>query len=141
MAKLDRYIKKSKYHDDIITELIASEKESSGFFLNVITRMILQGPLTPLRIETMIQVFSGRYVNEDKMAQYHENVKKCGVILANFGTIRSCYLAIQLSNMVGKDVYPRETCEMLTHALLEDAPQSFDDRWYSMIAQGYFISN
>jgi hypothetical protein len=101
--------------------------------------IIIKGPLTPSLVDAMNQVFSGRYVNEDKMAQYHEKLKTCGIILAKFGTIRSCYLAIQLANMVGKDVYPSETREMLTHALLEDTPQSHDDRWFSTIVQGYFI--
>jgi hypothetical protein len=41
--------------------------------------------------------------------------------------------------MLGRKVYPIETIEKLTHAVLEDVPKSDEDRWISRIVQGYFI--
>jgi len=115
------------------------EKDTSGLFVDTIMNIILKGNLSDTLIDSMNQVFSGRYVDEDKMAQHHEKMKKCGVILADYGTIRSCYLAIQIANMLGRKVYPIETIEKLTHAILEDVPKSDEDRWISRIVQGYFI--
>ena len=130
---------KPKYHKEIINEIIEAEKETDGFFVQLILNIILKGPLSNSLISSMNQVFSGRYVNEDKMVQYHDNLKESGLILASFGTIQSCYLAIQLANMVGRDIYPIETREKLTHAALEDTPKSDEDRWISRVVQGYFI--
>jgi hypothetical protein len=119
--------------------VVAEEKETSGLFVDTIMNVILKGVLTDSLIDSMNRAFSGRYVDEDKMAAHHEKMKKCGVILAEYGTIRSCYLAIQLANMLGRKVYPVETIEKLTHAVLEDAPKSDEDRWISRIVQSYFI--
>jgi hypothetical protein len=127
-------------HKRIINDLIdGKNKETSGVFVDSLMSIILKGPLNDSMIDSMNQVFSGRYVDDDKMVRHHEKMKKCGEILAEYGTIRSCYLAIQLANVLGRNVYPIETREKLTHAVLEDYPKSEEDRWISRIVQGYFI--
>jgi len=128
-----------KNYKRIIDAIVTEEKETSGVFVDKIMNIIVKGVLTDSLIDSMNQGFSGRYVDEDKMAQHHEKMKKCGLILAEYGTIRSCYLAIQIANMLGRKVYPIETIEKLTHAVLEDVPKSDEDRWISRIVQGYFI--
>jgi hypothetical protein len=128
-----------KNYKRIIDAIVTEEKETSGVFVDKMMNIILKGVLTDSLIDSMNAVFSGRYVDEDKMAAHHEKMKKCGLILAEYGTIRSCYLAIQIANMLGRKVYPIETIEKLTHAVLEDVPKSDEDRWISRIVQGYFI--
>jgi hypothetical protein len=130
---------RQKNYKRIIDAIVTEEKETSGVFVDKMMNIILKGVLTDSLIDSMNQGFSGRYVDEDKMATHHEKMKKCGLILAEYGTIRSCYLAIQIANMLGRKVYPIETIEKLTHAVLEDVPKSDEDRWISRIVQGYFI--
>lgn len=122
-----------------IVDSLLEDKDTSGLFVDKLMNIILKGKLNDSLIDSMNAVFSGRYVDEDKMAQHHEKMKRCGKILAEYGTIRSCYLAIQFANMLGRSVYPVETREKLTHAVLEDRPKSDEDRWISRIVQSYFI--
>ena len=137
-AKILELTKKPKYHREIIDYLNEFEKETEGFFVDVIMQVILVGPLTKPLIQSMIDVFTGRYVDEDKMGQYHEKLNQCGIILAKFGTIRGCLLAIQIMNTLFGN-FPSETKEALTHALLNDEPKSSEDRWMFRIVQGYLI--
>jgi len=128
-----------KYHKDIVQQIAMMEHEPSGFFVEVLMHIIKVGPLSEALITDMNQVFSGRWVNEDKAPLYHVLLNESGVLLAEFGGAKACYLAIQLANMVGRKVFPIETREKLTHAVLEDVPKSEEDRWISRIVQSYFL--
>jgi len=136
-GSVPKLAKKSKYHVDIINELIGTSHVDQ--FIDIVFTIIKVGPLSANLVNNMNQVFSGRWIEDDKKPLYHEPLKECGEILAEFGTLRSCYLAIQLANIVGHNVYPTELKEKFTNAILEDTPKCDEDRWIFRIVQAYFI--